>query len=62
MADSKGRIRKWNSLEEELEALKNNPVEQSLLEDLKSQDPVRVQRLIEELKESAKGEDSDHDA
>lgn len=62
MADRKGRIKKWNSLEEELEALKNNPVAQSLLEDLKSQDPVRVQRLIDELNKSARGEVLDHDA
>jgi len=58
MGDRKGRVKKWNSLEEELEALRNNPVAQSLLDDLKQQDPERVQRLINELKDSAESEES----
>jgi hypothetical protein len=61
MADRKGRIRKWNSLEEELESLRNNPVAQSLLRDLDSQDPVRVQRLMDELRESADLENTAYD-
>jgi hypothetical protein len=61
MADRKGRIKKWNSIEEELEALKSNPVAQSLLEDLEQQDPERVQRLIDDLKESAESEESGHE-
>jgi hypothetical protein len=60
MDDSKGRrVRRWNSLEEELEALENNPTAQALLRDLEQQDPERVQRLVTELREDAMLEETE---
>jgi len=53
MEYQQGRVRRWNSLEEELEALEKNPTAQALLRDLEQQDPERVQRLMTELREDA---------
>jgi hypothetical protein len=52
-------VRRWKTLEEELEALRNNPTAQALLKDLEEQDPERVEQLLEELREQADMEDEE---
>jgi hypothetical protein len=59
MGNNKSRVRRWKTLEEELEALRNNPTAQALLKDLEEQDPERVEQLLEELREQADMEDEE---
>jgi len=54
------RRRRFKTLEEEIEALEHNPLAQSLLEDLKSQDPERVGQLVSELASEAEHEGGDN--
>lgn len=63
MEDRKGRVRprRWKNLEEELEALENDPDAKALLDLLAKQDPGRVEQLMEELTELAEKEEPSHE-
>jgi hypothetical protein len=45
--------RSWESLEEELDALRDNPRARALLRDLETQDPERVDLLLTDLETQA---------
>jgi hypothetical protein len=49
----KSGLGRWNSLEEELDALEINPTAQDLLTDLEDQDPERIDLLLAALETQA---------
>jgi len=61
MEDRKSRVRQWNSFQEELEDLENDPTAQALLELLDGQDSERVGQLMEELTDLAEEEGTSHE-